>query len=210
MTKIKFLAFLFIVGFAFVFTLSSGSKDRNFDTPKANCNDETDWRIVLVFPDESSGYTGRASTYENYLPISDMRNHSQDIGQSLLEVDKYYCVVTVTSPSCSDYSKSYRPTKRNGDTGNLTIKVPQYEPYNIKVEYYEAAGAFPWAISSYIGKRRKYSKTKTYIGVSGVSDSFWLDYAGTYTPKSRNRSGPIYEDEVRDMDRVLDEIEEAL
>lgn len=172
------LLLLLTVSFALIFTLSSKGSP-NFDEPSVNCNDEANWNITLVFPPNTSGHPGRAATYEHYIPTSDMRNNSLDIGLSKAEVDKYYCVVTVTSPSCTDYSRTFRAKTSNGYNGNFTISVPKYEPYRVKVEYYEARGAFPWASPAYRDIRLKYTADKSYSIKNGVSDAFYLTYGGT-------------------------------
>lgn len=147
MKKYKYytLIMIFLVGFSLSFSLSSKNPPT---TNQFNCTDAPieDAQIQINFSPESYGNLGfttqRSDFFQGYIPQIDLRNGSNissSTAGSLLETTKYYCVVTVTSPQCSNFEWTKVMDETNATSnGLMDIKVlGDGADTFLKVEYFE-------------------------------------------------------------------------
>jgi hypothetical protein len=174
-SKFYFLPMLFLLVFSLSFVFSS--KDPNPPTNPFNCSNASieDTQIQINFSPTASGNSGmnlfREHSYQGYIPQIDLRfgpNISTSAAGSLLSNTKYYCVVTVTSPQCSNFEWIAVMDETNATSnGLMDIKVlGDGADTFLKVEYFEVlsgAGSAP-QFNKINNTRLKYAFDFEYFG----------------------------------------------
>ena len=133
--KLLFVCFVLLVTSVFFITLSSKAEFVDNVIPCQELQ-PLNGKIQINFPITANSF--RNPNYEYYIPFPDLRNGNEP-GQWRHESNKYFCLVTVTSPNCSQWSweKAMDLNNSNG-SGRMDIKVaPQGYSSTIKVEYWE-------------------------------------------------------------------------
>lgn len=137
---LSFLILSLIVS-GLLFTLSSKGTDIDDIPDPVYCEEleGTAAQIQINFhPTSHNAY--RASGYVGYIPTPDLRTSGNPAGTSA-EADKYYCIVTVTTPQCSDWIWERALTLNNSNgTGKMDVMfTPADQNWDtvVRVTYYE-------------------------------------------------------------------------
>lgn len=167
-----------------VFLIMLSSK-AEFDPYEVQCQDlqPLSGKIQINFPITANSY--RNTNFEYYVPFPDMRNGNAP-GQWRHESNKYFCLVTVTSPNCSQWSWEQALDLNNSNgTGRMDIKLaPQGYSSTIKVEYWERGDDLNGSNNIDFNK----PPTETWANASRVKYQFQQTFQGW---GSSNAAQPI-------------------
>ena len=177
MKKITFALFGVITISSALFFLMSMKQYNPYNVP---CEERParDARIKILF--SLAPYQFRTAGNEYFIPSPDLR-WGDAPGNWVHESDKYFCLVTITSPNCPAYNWQQALTSSGIGSNGMAVKLPP-EGYDVtlKVEYWEKGDAnvpgFNLAptdsstfFGPYIKSRLKYTFQQTYLGGWGSS-----------------------------------------
>jgi len=171
--------FVFImISFAMVLMSTKDRPQPDGDSTPCESLAGDDARIrINVDPFGSSANFFRNDGFQDFVPSqNDLRVLDGDPAGFLSQEDRYYCIVTVTSPQCADWVWEAALSNDNRDNDIMDIRVPP-EGFDtrINVVYYEIAD-FPVTGTDFNrpgllgegGVRVIYEATETFLGAPGL------------------------------------------